>query len=30
MRLAVSLITALVLIAVGAFEIFVMLPGMNV
>lgn len=30
MRLAVSLIVALVLIAVGAFQIFVMLPGMNV
>ena len=30
MRLAVPIITALILILVGAFEIFLMLPGMNV
>ena len=30
MRLAVLLITALVLLVVGALEPFVMLPGMNV
>jgi hypothetical protein len=30
MRLAVPIITALILIVVGAFEIFLMLPGMNV
>lgn len=30
MRLAVSLVTALILIVVGALELLVMLPGMNV
>ena len=30
MRLAVPIITALILIVVGAFEILIMLPGMNV
>lgn len=30
MRVAVPIITALVMIVVGAFELFLMLPGMNV